>query len=90
MHLELSLTSEDYEQFTENIISKYRSIKRENINEDKAERIDKQIQDFAQKLCEMYQKILSNISQNTLPTRYVSCLNQQQPIKHCYFSSRKK
>lgn len=56
MHLDLSLTSEDYEQFTDKITSKYQSINRPNINEDKAEKIDKQIQDFAQKLCGMYQK----------------------------------
>lgn len=56
MHLELSLTSENYEQLTDNIISKYRSINRENINEEKAVRIDKQIQESAQKLCDMYQR----------------------------------
>ena len=57
MHLNLSLTSEDYEQFTEKIISKYRSINRPNINKNKAKEYDKQIQDFAQSLCGMYQKL---------------------------------
>ena len=55
MHLEYGLTSEDYEQFTEKIISKYQPIN-DNQNINKATKIDKQIQDFAKSLCEMYQK----------------------------------
>ena len=56
MHLELTLKSENYVQFTDKIICKYRSIKRPNINKNKAVRIDEKIQDFAQNLCEMYQR----------------------------------
>ena len=55
MHLEASLTSEDLDQFTAKIISKYQSLNNTS-NIRKAARIDKHIQDFAQKLCEMYQK----------------------------------
>ncbi len=55
MHLELALTSEDYEQFTDNIISKYQPINN-NPNINKAAKIDEQIRDFAKNLCEMYQK----------------------------------
>ena len=55
MHLEASVTSEDLDQFTAKIISKYQPLNNTS-NIRKAARIDKHIQDFAQKLCEMYQK----------------------------------
>ncbi len=55
MHLEVSLTSEDLDQFTAKIISKYQPLINTS-NSKKATRINKHIQDFAQKLCEMYQK----------------------------------
>ena len=55
MHLKLTLTSEDYTQFTEKIISKYQPLNNA-ANVRKAARIDENIQDFAQKLCGMYQK----------------------------------
>ena len=54
MHLELTLTSENYAQFTKKIICKYQPLNN-TANIQKAARIDKQIQDFAKKLCEMYQ-----------------------------------
>ena len=55
MHLEASVTSEDRDQFTAKIISKYQPLNNTS-NIRKAARIDKHIQDFAQKLCEMYRK----------------------------------
>ena len=55
MHLELTLKSEDFAQFTDKIISKYQPINN-NPNINKATKINTQIQDFAQNLCEMYQK----------------------------------
>ena len=55
MHLQLTPTSEDFDQFTDRIISKYQPLNN-TANIQKAARIDKQIQDFAQGMCEMYQK----------------------------------
>ena len=55
MLLQLTLTSEDFDQFTDRIISKYQPLNN-TLDINKKTRIDKQIQDFAQKLCEMYQK----------------------------------
>ena len=55
MHLELTLTSEDFDQFTDRIISKYQPLNNTS-DTNKADRINKQIREFAQKLCGMYQK----------------------------------
>ena len=55
MLLQLTLASEDFDQFTDKIISKYQPLNN-TANIQKAARIDKQIQDFAQGMCEMYQK----------------------------------
>ena len=58
MHLEASLTSEDLDQFTAKIISKYQPLINTS-NSKKAIRTNKQIQDFAKKLCGMYEKFYS-------------------------------
>ena len=58
MHLEAFLTSEDLDQFTAKIISKYQPLINTS-NSKKAIRINKQIQDFAKKLCGMYEKFYS-------------------------------
>ena len=55
MHLQLTLTSEDFDQFTDKIISKYQPLNNTS-DTNKADRINKQIREFAQKLCGMYQK----------------------------------
>ena len=57
MLLQLTLTSEDFDQFTGRIISKYQPLNNTS-DPKKADRINKQIREFAQKLCEMYQKFL--------------------------------
>ena len=89
MHLELTLKSEDYVQFTDKIISKYRSINRPNINEDKAVRIDKQIQDSAQKLCEMYQKFYPIfIKTHYQHGMYLALINSSPSNRHSFHQER--
>ena len=55
MLLQLTPKSENFDQFTDRIISKYQPVNK-NPNINKATKINQQIQDFAQSMCEMYKK----------------------------------
>ena len=83
MHLQLTLTSEDFDQFTEKIISKYQPLNNTS-DPSKADRIDKQIQEFAQKLCGMYQKFYPVVCKTHYQHgMYLSLINH--PLSNVYY-----